>query len=186
MPLSEPVAREHLHTRTVTCQGFRRADGLWDIEGHLVDQKTYAFSNEERGAMAPGDPVHDMWLRLTIDDDFIVRGVEAHMDANPFKICPQITPAYEKLVGLTIARGWTRKTKELFSGAHGCTHLLELLGPIATTAFQTIYPIRHREHKERGTSGTVDVRRTPVNTCHALSADGPIVKKHWPDHYTGE
>ena len=39
MPLSPAAPREHIHTRTVTCRGYRRKDGLWDIEGHLVDVK---------------------------------------------------------------------------------------------------------------------------------------------------
>ena len=26
-----------------SCTGYRRADGLWDVEGHLTDVKTYAF-----------------------------------------------------------------------------------------------------------------------------------------------
>ena len=46
MPLPDPVPREPLHTRRVECRGYRRADGLWDIEGHLVDTKAYPFANE--------------------------------------------------------------------------------------------------------------------------------------------
>jgi hypothetical protein len=34
------VKRRHLHTRTVTMQGFAREDGLWDIEGRMTDAKT--------------------------------------------------------------------------------------------------------------------------------------------------
>ncbi|MBO6784243.1 MAG: DUF2889 domain-containing protein, partial [Alphaproteobacteria bacterium] len=45
MPLSPPAEREHIHTRTVECAGYRRTDGLWDIEGHLTDVKTYTFEN---------------------------------------------------------------------------------------------------------------------------------------------
>ena len=55
MPLSPPVGRQHLHTRRVTCQGFFREDGLWDIEGHITDEKTYEHSNEWRGKLKPGD-----------------------------------------------------------------------------------------------------------------------------------
>ena len=54
MPLSPPVGRQHLHTRRVTCQGFFREDGLWDIEGHITDEKSYAHSNEWRGQLKPG------------------------------------------------------------------------------------------------------------------------------------
>ena len=46
MPLSPPVGRQLLHTRRVTCQGFFREDGLWDIEGRITDEKSYEHANE--------------------------------------------------------------------------------------------------------------------------------------------
>ena len=73
MPLSPPASRKHLHTRTVTCCGYQRDDGLWDIEGHLVDVKTYGFDNDHRGVVNAGEPVHEMWLRLIIDDDLEIQ-----------------------------------------------------------------------------------------------------------------
>ena len=43
MPLSESAARQAIHDRHVHCAGLRREDGLWDIEGHIRDTKTYSF-----------------------------------------------------------------------------------------------------------------------------------------------
>lgn len=186
MPLTEPVEREPIHTRTVTCRGFRRADGLWDIEGHLVDTKAYSFESRWRGTLEPGTPVHGMWLRLTVDDDMVVRGCEAAMDATPFAVCPSITPAFQALVGLAIVPGWTAKVKQLLGGIQGCTHLVELLGPVATTAFQSIYPYRERARTAKGAADATPVEKTPINTCHALRSDGQVVKELWPAHYTGE
>jgi hypothetical protein len=185
MPLSAAVEREPIHTRTVTCRGYRRADGLWDIEGHLVDSKTYAFDSRSRGTLAPGDPVHGMWLRLTVDDDLVVRGVEAAMDASPFAVCPAITPAFQQLLGLTIRAGWTAKVRQLLGGTQGCTHLVELLGPIATTAYQTIFPLRDRERRQHGEGTGATSGMAPVDTCHAMRSDGPVVRDLWPERYTG-
>lgn len=184
MPLPDPAPREPVHTRRVECRGFRRADGLWDIEGHLVDTKAYAFPNAWRGTLEPGDPVHEMRLRLTVDDSFTVREVAAATDASPYAVCPTITPAFQALVGLQIGPGWSRAVRERLGGVRGCTHLVELLGPIATTAFQSIYPILlgGREH-----SGGTAPETPPklLNTCHAYRADGEIVRRIWPTHYTG-
>ena len=127
MPLSPPTDREHIHTRRVTCQGFRRADGLWDIEGRITDVKTYPFANDYRGAIQPGDPIHDMSIRLTVDDHFEIKAVEAVTDKSPFAVCPAITPNFQRLVGLSMKSGWTRKVKELLGGVEGCTHLLTLV-----------------------------------------------------------
>ena len=49
MPLTQTVRRKAMHTRVVTCHGYLREDGLWDIEGHMVDTKPYAFANADRG-----------------------------------------------------------------------------------------------------------------------------------------
>src|ERR1700724_127118 len=49
MPLSEPHERELLHLRDIALRGYRRADGLFDIEAHLTDTKTYGFPSEDRG-----------------------------------------------------------------------------------------------------------------------------------------
>ena len=72
--LTPPVDRELVHDRTIVCRGWRRSDGNWDIEGHLVDTKTYGFPNEFRGQVQAGEPIHDMWLRLTIDADMTIVG----------------------------------------------------------------------------------------------------------------
>jgi hypothetical protein len=181
MPLSSPPSRELIHNRAIDCRGHRRADGLWDIEGHLVDTKTYAFANRERGEINPGEPVHEMWLRLTVDDDLTVHAVEAATDAAPFSVCPDITERFKLLKGVRIGRGWRRKVNELLGGAHGCTHLVELLGPVGTTAFQTIYPIKSRRQEAQAQG-----KKPPmIDSCHALASDGEIVMRHWPQYYTG-
>jgi len=38
-------------------------------------------------------------------------------------------PHYESLVGLSIARGFTHKARELFGGPRGCSHILTLAPP---------------------------------------------------------
>ena len=100
MSLSPPVPRDPIHARRIDCRGYRRSDGLWDIEGHLTDTKSYGFANSFRGEIAPGEPIHDMWLRLTLDDELTVIRAEAVTAAGPFAICPAITPAFTKLEGL--------------------------------------------------------------------------------------
>ena len=111
MPLSPPVGRQHLHTRKVTCQGFYRDDGLYDIEGRITDEKTYEHANEWRGPLQPGDYVHDMSIRLTIDHRFTIVDVEAVTDKSPYRMCGDITPNFKKLIGLRIGGGFTRAVR---------------------------------------------------------------------------
>ena len=111
MPLTEPVPRNLIHERSIVCRGFCRDDGLWDIEGHLVDTKTYPFANRHRGEIRAGEPIHEMWLRLTIDEDLLVHAAEAATEHAPYAVCPRITPNFEQLAGLRIGPGWTRAVR---------------------------------------------------------------------------
>lgn len=183
MPLSPPAPREALHTRTIECRGWRRADGLWDIEGRLVDVKTYPFENRDRGgSVAAGEPLHDMSVRVTIDDDFLIHHVEAVTDAGPFAPCGEIAPVFSALAGLRIGKGFNEEVRRRFGGKAGCTHLVELFGPIATTAYQTLFPARERRAQDDpGRS-----RPRVIDTCHALAADGPVVARLWPQFHTGK
>ncbi|MCP5150094.1 MAG: DUF2889 domain-containing protein [Ectothiorhodospiraceae bacterium] len=179
MPLSPAAPREKLHLRDIECHGYRRDDGLWDIEGHLVDTKTYAFDNRYHGRIEPGTPVHEMWLRLTIDEDMVVHEAEAVTDHSPYPICPDITPRFALLKGLRIGPGWTREVQRRVGGVNGCTHLFELVRTVATTAFQTLVAARARK--------PVDESKPPrwIDTCHAHASDSPIVRDRWPRFYTG-
>lgn len=181
MPLSPPAPRKLIHTRTITCRGHERDDGLWDIEGHLVDTKTYDMPSEDRdgGTIKAGEHLHEMWLRLTVDTDLLVHAVEAVTDHGPYSVCPDITPSFRKLEGLSIKPGWTMKTRQLLGGVNGCTHLVELLGPVATTAFQTVYASRVKRDQARGHHA----RPVLINSCHAYSESGPLVQKRFPQYF---
>jgi hypothetical protein len=162
----------------VICDGWRREDGLWDIEGVLTDEKTYPFDNQWRGTVEAGDFVHRMWLRLTVDDRLTVRAVEAAMGDHPFAVCPEITAAYRKVEGLAIRPGWSRRLRELLGGERGCTHLLTLLDHLAIVAFQTIAPLVKQDPVMEVTG-----RPRHIGSCHALREDGPVVREHYPQWY---
>lgn len=183
MPLSPPAPRVKQHTRVVTVEGYQREDGLWDVEGHLVDTKPYGFPNRDRGRIDAGEPLHEMWLRITIDRTMTIQAAEAVTDHGPFTICKDINPAFATLAGLRIGPGFRKAVRQVLGGVHGCTHLVEmLLGPMGTTAFQTMYAERERSGENKG-SGE---RPRIIDTCHALAADGPIVKREWPQWYEEE
>ncbi|MEE9396598.1 MAG: DUF2889 domain-containing protein [Methylococcales bacterium] len=179
MPLSTSIKREPMHHREINCYSYLREDGLWDIEGHLVDTKSYKFDNHDRGTIEPGTPLHEMWLRLTLDDEFMIHDVEAVTDWGPFNICPAIVDNYKKLIGLQIKSGWRRSVQKAVGGVNGCTHLVDLLTPIAITAFQTIYPLKTKE------LNNTEIIEKPslLSTCHAYATDSPVVERLWPKHF---
>ncbi len=202
MPLSPPAARVPLHTRAITIRGYQREDGLYDIEAQLTDTKTYDFVNDDRGLIEAGEPLHGMWLRLTVDEGMRVARAEAATDHSPYAICPRAAPNFARLEGLVIGKGFLKHAAERVGGAVGCTHLRELLQQVATTAYQTINPARAR--RELAAAGTgpagghpdgeaMDARISQhfggpprmIGTCLAYGTDSPVVKRRWPELYTG-
>ena len=182
MPLSPPTARKLIHTRKIECTGYEREDGLWDIEAHLTDTKTYARPRRHGGPdLQPGEPVHNMWLRLTIDLDMFVHDAEAFTEAGPYPTCGDITPNFKKLVGLKIGPGWRRDIGLRVGGIKGCTHLVELLGPLGTTAFQATGLARQK----RNAGKPLTKRPYQIGSCHIYAEDSPAVRQRFPQFYTG-
>jgi hypothetical protein len=200
MPLSQSAERERLHTRCIEINGYRRTDGAYDIEAHLTDVKSFGQTNFDRGYIDAGEPIHDMWLRLTVDETMRIVGVEAVSDRTPYAQCPAAAPNFSRLAGMRIKAGFLREATHVVGGTVGCTHLRELLQQMATTAFQTINPAKaRREMAAEGVavdgrgSDAFDTRITEkwgggnkiLNTCLAYDAKGPLVKRRWPELYTG-
>ena len=172
MPLPEPAARrEPLHRRSIEIVGYKRADGLFDIEGRLFDRKDVTFPVGGR-PLPPGEPVHEMWLRITVDRELRIVDAAASTDAMPYVgSCDRITPDYAKLIGLSIGPGYLCHVKELLGGVRGCTHITELAGSLATAAFQTF----------AGQGLAPQDRKPPqLDRCHALDSHGETVARFYP------
>ena len=77
MALSEPAEREVLHNRDIALVGYRRSDGLFDVEARLTDTRGYGFANRDRGWIESGVPLHAMSTRITINEDMVIVAAEA-------------------------------------------------------------------------------------------------------------
>jgi hypothetical protein len=180
MPSAKP-GRKHLHSRTITCEGYVRDDGLWEVEARLVDQKPFAHFDFARGHRAAGDSVHDMTLRIAVDDARVVREIEVSMESVPFAACREAAPRLQELVGETIGAGWRERVRQKVSRKESCTHSVELLGPAVTTLFQMIAmganPEGTRVHEEQRKGA----RPFYLGGCHSRRLEGPQTRKYFPD-----
>ena len=177
MALPDPAPRKLIHTRQIECNGFEREDGLWDIEAHLVDTKTYVHSRRSGGtARQPGEAIHNMWIRLTIDLDMVVQDAEAFTQDSPYPYCGKITPNFKRLIGVKIGPGWRKEIRLRLGGINGCTHLVELLGPLGTTAFQSTGRAREARNQARG----IVKKPMQIGSCHVYEAGSEAVRERWP------
>lgn len=182
MPLPPSDSREELHIRQIDMRGYRRPDGLFEIDGRVNDRKTYLFNPVSGGRLVkPGDFIHDMWVRLVVDLDLVVIDVQAVSDSTPYRECVQAGPTLKKIIGARIQAGWSREVKKRLGGAASCTHLMELLIPMATAAYQTIGAAKPERTDERDASG----RPLKIDTCFAYAGESEVVARRWPEYHTG-
>src|SRR3954447_6868348 len=97
MPLSAPAPREMLHRRTIDIRGWRREDGLYDIEAYLEDTKAHPFENDDRRTITPGQPLHGLFLRRTVREDMEIVAAGASSDPPPYAVCPGAAPNFARL-----------------------------------------------------------------------------------------
>lgn len=184
MPLSAPVKRKKLHTRTIQLNGYEREDGLWDIEAHMTDIKSYDIKNQYRNGISAGEPLHEMWVRFTLNESFTIVDCEAATDNSPFEMCPNVTQNYKELIGIRIGQGWRRAIKEKVGGRLGCTHITELFQQMATVSFQTMMGRINREKEKKDHAELF--KPMIINSCHSWADTSEVVKSHFPKYYKGD
>lgn len=170
-----------VHNREYRVQAYRLAAERLLIQGAVRDQKPPGLYIED-------DPepitVHHMQLSLTVELPALdIVEVDTHFESFPMAHCPSIISRYGELVGVSIARGFTRRVKELFGGPLGCTHTTALLNAMAPVAVQSLWSMHIVDAREQGLRTPFfsdepmahDMWRRNVDTCHIWAADGEEV-----------
>jgi hypothetical protein len=157
-----------LHRRTLEYEAFDAGDSLRMV-GRLQDTRPWARDGQAVTL------VHDIELRVTVRiADMTITESAAEMHTFPHAECPGIAPAFAGLVGLNVARGFTREVQSRFGGAKGCTHLEQLarsLGPAVVQAVTSgrALSVSRGESADLLTGGSSPWAR---NTCHIWAEDG--------------
>ena len=127
---------EEIHTRDYETKIYRLSEDELLVRGAVSDRKP-------PGLYVTDDPdeleVHQMQVELRVAFPSLeITAARVVFESHPHANCPMIAADYEKLVGLSIARGFLRKTKDLFGGANGCTHTNALIQAMAPAIVRTV------------------------------------------------
>jgi hypothetical protein len=167
-----------LHTRNYEVRAFQVDEYTLLLRGAVRDDKP-------AGLYVPQDDqpltIHHMIVDLTVAFPSLeITGAHVVFEAHPHLTCPTIADHYGELVGLSIARGFTHRVRELFGGPRGCTHTTALLQAMAPVAVQCFWSMQVRDAREAGRSprpANSEDRRAMmarnINTCHVWAEDGP-------------
>lgn len=177
MPLSTPKnTRRRVHVRRIEIEGYCHEDGTLELDGMLEDVKDVDYPLAS-GVRKAGEPVHQLRIRVTLDAEFNITGAEACSDRVPYPGgCDTIGPAYGRLVGLNLLRGFRQTVGEMFADVRGCSHLTELLSSFPTAAIQTYASFQRDNADDRSKPFQLD-------RCHALQTSSPTVRSFYPRWY---
>ena len=176
--LPSAAPREAVHTRSIVCRSFRRDDGLLDIDARFIDTRPFAYDSEFRGACAPGSALHNMQLRLTVDRERCIHALVSAMPGTPYSGCAEVNPNFQRLVGLSLGRGFRKALRERLGGTEGCTHMLALLEAMAAAAVQAFASTAHAPRRA-GQPEPVRIWRLDalLDSCHSYRSDGPVMQR---------
>jgi len=180
MTLPQAAAERQLkHRRQIDAQVFSRGDGLWEVDAVLTDTKT-RVANMMDGPRQPGTPIHDMLLRLVVNEKFDI--VEAGSETRwmPYTgTCNDHDDAYAALVGMNLMQNFRQALRQKLGGVLGCTHITELAQTLPTAVVQAFVG------EVIDTRGTAQGAKQPfqIDRCHALRSDGEIVRLQHPRWY---
>lgn len=166
-----------LHTRNYDVLAFRKDASTLLLRGEVRDVKP-------PGLYIDDDPdpltVHHMVIELSVTiADLVIVEASARMETHPQTTCPDVMPAYEQIVGLSIARGFNAKVRQLFGGPLGCTHTTALLVAMAPVALQSAWSLNMLNRQGEDGPRVFDpaareaVIRSSLNTCH-IWAEGSV------------
>mgnify|MGYP001813989585 CR=1 FL=1 len=176
-PDGEPL--RPLHDREYRVRAFHLGDDRVLFRGAVRDQKPphLYFVEDDRPLT-----VHHMQIDLVVRyPELEIVDADVRFRVHPHGECPSIATHYKKLIGMSIARGFTHKVRELFGGPRACTHTTALLQARAPVAVQTIWSLRAARRQAEGADAagagetTAEGWKMNVNTCHVWAADGPAV-----------
>jgi hypothetical protein len=134
------AADELIHERVYVVRAYRRGDDELVLRGAVRDQKPPGlYINDDTEPLT----VHHMVVDLTIAAPSLeITEAKVVLEVHPYPSCTRIEDHYGKLVGLSIARGFTHKVRELFGGPRGCTHTTALLQAMGPVAIQSMWSFR--------------------------------------------
>ena len=175
LPSAAPE-RQLKHRRSIEVNIYARGNGLWEVDAEISDIKTHAVPIA--GGLRPaGEPIHDMLLRLVVDERFNVVEAGSHTRAMPYPgHCDELGDVYQRLAGLNLMQGFRRDVNQRLGGVIGCTHLTELTQVLPTAVFQAFAG----EVIDTREDSATDTEPPQIDRCHALRRDGPVVKMYYP------
>jgi hypothetical protein len=175
--LKNLVHDKPVHERAIEIRSYPLDDGLLLVEGRLKDDQLtpgYRWDGKRRSA----GTVHRMCVRILVGEwPLKILDAEAEMEQVPHELCPSTEDSVRKIIGVTIAAGFSNEVRKRLGGIRGCAHMTFLvmaLGPAAMHGFWTMKsktrnPLPKSLEEFSGLSAL-------MNSCALWRKEGPMIR----------
>ena len=169
--------REKLHTRNIQLTTYHHSDSKVIIHGILKDNLcTKAF--DATGIVKNPGTLHHIDVKLLINiNPLTIEDAEAEMIHVPLPECHSTLDTVEKLKGLEVKAGFSKKIHAIMGGKRGCSHLCNLIIVMAQEIVQGSLVQKRKEKPPvpDDIDGLAD-KEFLINSCRIWTKDGPKIK----------
>ncbi len=168
-----------LHNRRYEVRAFRKSADCVLLRGMVRDDKPHGLYLEDDTEPLT---IHHMIVDIEISfPSMVIQSAQVVFESHPHTECTGIVNHYQGLVGLSIARGFTHKVRELFGGPRGCTHVTALLSAMAPVAIQCAWSMRIASAREDKSINIpreqMSSRTTRESFCHEPQYMSRVVRR---------
>lgn len=168
-------AKDKIHTRTIRMSTFAVDETHILSTGHFQDVRHFPSSDCAGRSYCAGT-LHDLEIHVLLKTpEMVIEDIEVFVNTVPRQDCTTLSRSLDSVVGLSIARGFTNKVKELSGGTRGCTHLVHLLSTMAPAILQGYWAAtdcRKDRTEEEARNHAASSAAFLKNSCYAWREDG--------------
>lgn len=167
-----------VHERAVKIRSYPLDDDRLIVEGLLRDQQLapgYRWDGERN----PAGVVHRIVVRIMAGGwPLGILDAEAEMPKIPHPLCPTTLESVKRIIGLTIASGFSNEVRKRLGSIRGCAHLTYLVTAMGTAAMHGYWIMRSKNPRPLPES-LEGFRELPalINSCALWGKDGPLMRQ---------
>ncbi len=166
-----------IHTRDIRLATYAHTNSQVIVHGVLKDQRYIKVFDITGKVLEPGI-IHHMDVKLLIKSNpLTIVDAQAQMIHVPMLECSTTLDTVEKLKGLEIKSGFSRKIRSIMGGNKGCTHLCQL---IISMGQEIVHGWLTQKRKEKSqvpkSLENISEKNFLIDSCRLWTRQGPKIK----------
>ncbi len=169
----DPIHQRRLEFRSHSLDGDRII-----VEARLRDDRLVPGYHWD-GSPIPAGVIHNMVVRILVGGmPPTILDAEAEMLDVPNELCPTTLDSVKKIIGISIAHGYSEEIHKLIGGVKGCAHLTHLIVTMGAAAIHGRFAQHTRERRPVPRSlDEMPALSTVLRSCKLWDEDGPLLRR---------